>query len=150
METICREESPGSALPPIVLELVLVLGFFKGRRGLHLLTRTTLSAHQVSDKCGLVLRQNNGPRNSIRGSKDGRYQSAFLEFGDQDSALDTSPRAAALKLIHQGGFVLENTISHSILEASSTGSRNTGPRGSIRQIGRRRSDDLAEGSFTNG
>jgi hypothetical protein len=41
------------------------------------------------------------PLNSIRGPKDGRYKLAFVEFGDQGSALDTSQRAAALGLIHQ-------------------------------------------------
>ena len=30
------------------------------------------------------------PRNSVRGPKDGRYKLAFIEFGDQGSALDLS------------------------------------------------------------
>jgi hypothetical protein len=41
----------------------------------------------------------NGPLNSVRGPKDGRYKLAFIEFGDQGSALDTSQRTAALKVI---------------------------------------------------
>jgi len=41
------------------------------------------------------------PFNSVRGPKDGRYKLAFIEFGDQGSELDTSQRAAALKLIHE-------------------------------------------------
>jgi hypothetical protein len=38
------------------------------------------------------------PLNSVRGPKDGRYKLAFVEFGDQGSALDTSQRAAAHRL----------------------------------------------------
>jgi hypothetical protein len=41
------------------------------------------------------------PLNSVRGPTDGRYKLAFIEFGDQGSALDTSQRAAALGLIHE-------------------------------------------------
>jgi hypothetical protein len=41
------------------------------------------------------------PLNSIRGPADGRYKFAFIEFGDQGSALDTSQRSAALEVIHQ-------------------------------------------------
>jgi hypothetical protein len=41
------------------------------------------------------------PLNSIRGPKDGRYKLAFVEFGDQGSALDLSQRTAALKVIHE-------------------------------------------------
>jgi hypothetical protein len=41
------------------------------------------------------------PLNSIRGSSDGRYKLAFIEFGDQGSPLDTSQRKAALEAIHQ-------------------------------------------------
>ena len=40
------------------------------------------------------------PTNSIRGPADGRYKLAFIEFGDQGSALDTSQRKAALEVIH--------------------------------------------------
>src|SRR5205085_1880706 len=40
------------------------------------------------------------PLNSVRGPKDGRYKLAFIEFGDQGSALDTSQRTAALRVIH--------------------------------------------------
>jgi hypothetical protein len=41
------------------------------------------------------------PLNSVRGPKDGRYKLAFIEFGDQGSALDTSQRAAALGMIRE-------------------------------------------------
>jgi hypothetical protein len=41
------------------------------------------------------------PLNSVRGPTDGRYKLAFIEFGDQGSALDTSQRTAALKVIHE-------------------------------------------------
>ena len=41
------------------------------------------------------------PLNSVRGPKDGRYKLAFIEFGDQGSALDTSQRTAALQVIHE-------------------------------------------------
>src|ERR1700760_4815845 len=41
------------------------------------------------------------PTNSVRGPADGRYKLAFIEFGDQGSALDTSQRTAALEVIHQ-------------------------------------------------
>jgi len=40
------------------------------------------------------------PLNSVRGSKDGRYKLAFIEFGDQGSALDNSQIKAALEVIH--------------------------------------------------
>src|SRR5262249_2323695 len=39
------------------------------------------------------------PLNSVRGPTDGRYKFAFIEFGDQGSALDMSQRAAALNVI---------------------------------------------------
>jgi hypothetical protein len=41
------------------------------------------------------------PLNSVRGPSDGRYKLAFIEFGDQGSALDTSQRTAALQVIHE-------------------------------------------------
>src|SRR6476620_6356672 len=41
------------------------------------------------------------PLNSVRGPEDGRYKLAFIEFGDQGSALDTSQRAAALGVIRK-------------------------------------------------
>ena len=41
------------------------------------------------------------PLNSVRGPADGRYKLAFIEFGDQGSALDTSQRSAALEVIHE-------------------------------------------------
>ena len=41
------------------------------------------------------------PLSSVRGPADGRYKLAFIEFGDQGSALDTSQRTAALSMIQQ-------------------------------------------------
>ena len=41
------------------------------------------------------------PLNSVRGPMDGRYKLAFIEFGDQGSALDTSQRAAALGVVRK-------------------------------------------------
>jgi hypothetical protein len=41
------------------------------------------------------------PLNSVRGPADGRYKFAFIEFGDQGSALDTSQRAAAINVIRR-------------------------------------------------
>ena len=41
------------------------------------------------------------PFNSVRGPKNGRYKLAFIEFGDQGSALDNSQIKAALEVIHQ-------------------------------------------------
>jgi hypothetical protein len=41
------------------------------------------------------------PLNSVRGPKDGRYKLAFIEFGDQGSALDTSQQTGALRVIHE-------------------------------------------------
>jgi hypothetical protein len=41
------------------------------------------------------------PARSVRGPADGRYKMAFIEFGDQGSALDTSQRAAAINVIRQ-------------------------------------------------
>ena len=45
------------------------------------------------------------PLNSIRGPSDGRYKFAFIEFGDQGSALDTSQRAAAITAIRQMNLI---------------------------------------------
>src|SRR5262245_53625896 len=41
------------------------------------------------------------PLNSVRGPADGRYKLALIEFGDYGSALDTSQRAEALKIVHE-------------------------------------------------
>jgi len=41
------------------------------------------------------------PLNSVRGPSDGRYKFAFIEFGDQGSAMDMSQRAVALNAIRQ-------------------------------------------------
>jgi hypothetical protein len=41
------------------------------------------------------------PFNSVRGPKDGHYKLAFIEFGDEGSALDNSQIKAALEVIHQ-------------------------------------------------
>jgi hypothetical protein len=41
------------------------------------------------------------PLNSVREPRDGRYKLAFVEFGDQGSALDLSQRTAALGVIRK-------------------------------------------------
>src|SRR5260370_33172769 len=41
------------------------------------------------------------PLDAVRGPSDGRYKFAFIEFGDQGSALATSQRAAAINVIRQ-------------------------------------------------
>ena len=41
------------------------------------------------------------PTKSVLGPTDSRYKLAFVEFGDQGSALDTSQRAAAINVIHK-------------------------------------------------
>ncbi len=41
------------------------------------------------------------PRNSVREPKGANYKLAFIEFGDQGSALDMSQRTAALQVIHE-------------------------------------------------
>src|SRR5205814_9055651 len=41
------------------------------------------------------------PLNSVRGPADGRYKIAFIEFGDQGSALDESQRKAAISVIDE-------------------------------------------------
>src|SRR5207248_4529360 len=41
------------------------------------------------------------PTKSVRGTADGRYKMAFIEFGDQGSPLDNSQRKAALEVIHE-------------------------------------------------
>src|SRR6201987_6215070 len=41
------------------------------------------------------------PLNGVGAPADGRYKFAFIEFGDQGSALDTSQRAAAINVIRQ-------------------------------------------------
>lgn len=41
------------------------------------------------------------PLNSVRSPADGRYKLAFVEFGDQGSALDTSQRAAAINVVRE-------------------------------------------------
>ena len=51
------------------------------------------------------------PLNSVRGPADGRYKMAFIEFGDQGSALDESQRAAALSVIHQSERPLHSALS---------------------------------------
>ena len=50
------------------------------------------------------------PLNSVRGPSDGRYKFAFIEFGDQGSALDTSQRAAAINAIRQAQRPLLNFL----------------------------------------
>jgi hypothetical protein len=41
------------------------------------------------------------PLNSVRGPGDGRYKLAVIEFGDYGSELDTSQRAAAIKIVRE-------------------------------------------------
>src|SRR6476660_854164 len=41
------------------------------------------------------------PRNSVRAPKGANYKLAFIEFGDQGSALDTSQRTEALEVIQE-------------------------------------------------
>jgi len=43
------------------------------------------------------------PLNSVHGPADGRYKMAFIEFGDQGSALDESQRAAAISISESDG-----------------------------------------------
>ena len=61
------------------------------------------------------------PRNSIRGPSDGRYKFAFIEFGDQGSALDTSQRAAALNAIRQAQRPLLFVYIHGWMNNANSG-----------------------------
>src|SRR5881227_770428 len=61
------------------------------------------------------------PLNSIRGPSDGRYKFAFIEFGDQGSALDTSQRAAALNAIRQAQRPLLFVYIHGWMNNANSG-----------------------------
>ena len=61
------------------------------------------------------------PLNSIRGPSDGRYKFAFIEFGDQGSALDTSQRAAAINAIRQAQRPLLFVYIHGWMNNANSG-----------------------------
>jgi hypothetical protein len=61
------------------------------------------------------------PLNSIRGPSDGRYKFAFIEFGDQGSALDTSQRAAAINVIRQAQRPLLFVYIHGWMNNANSG-----------------------------
>ena len=61
------------------------------------------------------------PLNSVRGPADGRYKFAFIEFGDQGSALDTSQRAAAINVIRQAQRPLLFVYIHGWMNNANSG-----------------------------
>jgi hypothetical protein len=61
------------------------------------------------------------PLNSVRGPSDGRYKFAFIEFGDQGSALDTSQRAAAINVIRQAQRPLLFVYIHGWMNNANSG-----------------------------
>ena len=61
------------------------------------------------------------PLNSLRGPADGRYKFAFIEFGDQGSALDTSQRAAAINVIRQAQRPLLFVYIHGWMNNANSG-----------------------------
>src|SRR6266496_4724938 len=61
------------------------------------------------------------PLNSIRGPSDGRFKFAFIEFGDQGSALDTSQRAVALNAIRQAQRPLLFVYIHGWMNDANSG-----------------------------
>ena len=61
------------------------------------------------------------PLNSVRGPSDGRYKFAFIEFGDQGSALDTSQRAAAINVIRQAQRPLLFVYIHGWMNDANSG-----------------------------
>src|SRR6266481_7335615 len=61
------------------------------------------------------------PLNSVRGPSDGRYKMAFIEFGDQGSALDTSQRKAALEAIHKAQRPLLFVYIHGWMNNANSG-----------------------------
>jgi hypothetical protein len=63
----------------------------------------------------------NEPLNSVRGPSDGRYKFAFIEFGDQGSALDTSQRAAAINVIRQAQRPLLFVYIHGWMNNANSG-----------------------------
>src|SRR5437660_2954889 len=61
------------------------------------------------------------PLNSVRGPSDGRYKFAFIEFGDQGSALDTSQRAAAINVIRRAQRPLLFVYIHGWMNNANSG-----------------------------
>ena len=61
------------------------------------------------------------PLNSVRGPADGRYKFAFIEFGDQGSALDMSQRAAAINVIRQAQRPLLFVYIHGWMNNANSG-----------------------------
>src|SRR5215471_757225 len=61
------------------------------------------------------------PLKSVRGPSDGRYTFAFIEFGDQGSALDTSQRAAAIDVIRQARRPLLFVYIHGWMNNANSG-----------------------------
>ena len=61
------------------------------------------------------------PLNSVRGPSDGRYKFAFIEFGDQGSALDMSQRAAAINVIRQAQRPLLFVYIHGWMNNANSG-----------------------------
>jgi len=61
------------------------------------------------------------PLNSVRGPADGRYKFAFIEFGDQGSALDMSQRAVALNVIRQAQRPLLFVYIHGWMNNANSG-----------------------------
>jgi hypothetical protein len=61
------------------------------------------------------------PLNSVRGPSDGRYKFAFIEFGDQGSALDTSQRVAAINVIRQAHRPLLFVYIHGWMNNANSG-----------------------------
>ncbi len=61
------------------------------------------------------------PLNSIRAPADGRYKFAFIEFGDQGSALDMSQRVAAINAIRQAKRPLLFVYIHGWMNNANSG-----------------------------
>jgi hypothetical protein len=61
------------------------------------------------------------PLNSLRGPTDGRYKFAFIEFGDQGSALDTSQRAVAISAIREAQRPLLFVYIHGWMNNANSG-----------------------------
>jgi hypothetical protein len=61
------------------------------------------------------------PLNSVRGPSNGRYKFAFVEFGDQGSALDTSQRTAAINVIRQAQRPLLFVYIHGWMNNANSG-----------------------------
>src|SRR5215467_8740732 len=61
------------------------------------------------------------PLNSIRGPSDGRYKFAFIEFGDQVSALHMSQQTAAINVIRQAQRPLLFVYIHGWMNNANSG-----------------------------